>query len=96
MVIIAHMVMGIAVLTGATVLCALGKLQSDSLVVLYTAAIALIAGNAKSLGDAAINGGPKPDLTKLAESDPRTAERVTLGTKQATDLPQSQEQPMEA
>lgn len=65
---IAHMAVALGILAGATVLCAIGKLQSDAVIALYGAAVGLLGGNAQSLGQAAINGGPKPDLTKLAQS----------------------------
>lgn len=64
---IAHMLLALGILAAATVLCAIGKLQADAVIALFGAAVGLLGGNAQSLGQAAINGGPKPDLTKLAE-----------------------------
>lgn len=76
MVLLAHMLVALGIITAATVLCAIGKLQSDALIALYGAAVGLLGGNAQSLGAAVINGGSKPDLTKLAESSPAALQQV--------------------
>ena len=71
-----------AVLAGATVLCAMGKISGESLTALYGAAIGLASAGAATTAAAAINGGPKPDLTKLAVSNPAMAERMVTAQPQ--------------
>lgn len=83
-VLIAHMFVSILILAGATTLCALGKLQSDALIAIYGAAIGLMGGNAQSLGTAAINGGPKPNLDRMAETSTRDA-LIASGSMRKTD-----------
>lgn len=66
-----------AVLIGATVLCGMDKINGEALTAIYGAAIGLAAAGAASTTAAAINGGPKPDLTQLAAQSPEIAERLT-------------------
>ena len=82
---LAQVSVGFAVLAGATVLCAMGKIDGSALTALYGSAIALASTAAAATSAAAINGGPKPDLTKLAETNPAMAERIT--SQQAQPAP---------
>lgn len=70
---LAQVGVSLAALTGATILCAMGKLQGEALVALYTAALALASTGAAATARQAINGGPKPDLTRLASENPSAA-----------------------
>lgn len=69
-VLIAHMTLALAVLMAATFLCYTGKLDASAVVALMGAAIALLGGNAKELGQSITNGGPKPDYRLMAQTDP--------------------------
>lgn len=82
---LAQVGVSVAALVGATVLCAMGKLEGEALVALYTAALALASTGAAATARQAINGGPKPDLTKLAQTHPEMVERMS---------PPSQPQPV--
>lgn len=75
-VLVAHLIVTIAVLIAATVLCGIGKLDQNAVVALFGAAIGLLGANGQSLGSAVINGGPKPDYNKLSQSDPAELSRV--------------------
>lgn len=71
--ILAQVLVAVLALTGATVLCGMGRLESESLVVLYTAALTLASGGAAATARAAINGGPRPDYRELAGQSPEAA-----------------------
>lgn len=73
---LAQVVVALAALVGATVLAGLDKLNGEAIAVLYGAALALAGNAARDTAQAAINGGPQPDLTKLAEASPAIAERL--------------------
>lgn len=73
---IAHSVVALAILIAATVLCYATKLSADAVVALFGAAIGLLGANAQTLGAQVINGGPKPNYDKLAQSNPSELERV--------------------
>lgn len=68
---LAQVGVSIAALVGATILCAMDKLEGEALVALYTAALALASTGAAATARQAINGGPKPDYTKLAQTHPQ-------------------------
>lgn len=70
------MVLSLAVLGAATLLCYAGKLDASAVVALFGAAVALLGSNAKDLGTGIVNGGPKPNYDKLAQSDPAELGRV--------------------
>jgi hypothetical protein len=71
----------LAVLIAATVLCGMDKIDGAAVTAVYGAALGAVGVTTMSLGNAAINGGPKPDLNKLAESS--TEASVILAHKQA-------------
>ncbi len=90
---LAQVAVAFAVLAGATALCGIGKISGESLTALYGAAIGLASAGAAATAAAAINGGPKPDLTRLAESNPAMAERMTSGQTQPAAHPDSPPEP---
>lgn len=81
------MIVSLAILAAATTLCAIGKLQSDAVIAIYGAAIGLLGGNAQSLGSAAINGGPKPDLNRMADRSAHDAMVAAGAIRQGDVLP---------
>jgi hypothetical protein len=78
---LAHSVVALAILIAATVLCYAGKLSADAVVALFGAAIGLLGANAQTLGGQVINGGPKPNYDKLAQTNPAELERVLAGQR---------------
>lgn len=77
------MVLSLAVLGAATLLCYAGKLDASAVIALFGAAIGLLGSNAQTLGNGIVNGGPKPNYDKLAASDPSELSRV-LESQRAT------------
>lgn len=86
-VLVVHALVAIAVLSAATVLCYSGKLDSSAVIALFGTAIGLLGANGQALATQAINGGPKPDYNKLAQSNPAELERVLAGQRGATPGP---------
>lgn len=74
-VLIAHGVIALALLASAALLCALGKIDAAAFTGLAGAVLGFAGGAGITQGQAIINGGPKPDMTKLAQSDPDTLAR---------------------
>lgn len=70
------MVLSLAVLGAATLLCYAGKLDASAVIALFGAAIGLLGSNAQTLGTGIINGGPKPNYDKLGATDPAELSRV--------------------
>ncbi len=75
-VLIAHMVLALAVLLSATMLCYSGKLDASAVIALFGAAVGLLGGNAQTLGASIVNGGPKPDYKQLAQTNPEELTRI--------------------
>ena len=67
---IAYVALILSALGSATTLCALGKIDAAAATAVLGGAIGAAAVLIQSTSTAAINGGPKPDLSKLAGSDP--------------------------
>lgn len=67
---IAYVVLILSALAAGTTLCALGKIDAAAVTTVLGAALGAAAVLIQSTATAAINGGPKPDLSKLAISDP--------------------------
>jgi hypothetical protein len=75
-VLIAHMILSLAVLISASLLCYTGKLDASAVIALFGAAVGLMGGNAQALGASIVNGGPKPDYRQMGQSDPAALERM--------------------
>ena len=69
-VLIAHGVIALALITAASVLAGLHVLDASAVTAIFGAVIGFVGGAGISQGAAIINGGPKPDMTKLAQVDP--------------------------
>lgn len=80
-VLVVHGLVAVAVLAAATLLCYSGKLDSGAVIALFGTAIGLLGANGQTLATQAINGGPKPDYNKLAQSNPLELERVLAGQR---------------
>lgn len=80
-VLVVHGLVAVAVLAAATLLCYSGKLDSGAVIALFGTAIGLLGANGQTLATQAINGGPKPDYNKLAQSNPAELERVLAGQR---------------
>lgn len=73
---IAYVVLILSSLAASTVLAALGKIDSAAVMTVLGGVSGAAAVLIHSTATAAINGGPKPDLSKLAVSDPQALERM--------------------
>jgi hypothetical protein len=82
---IAQSGLALAALVCATVLAAMGRIDGAAVTAIIGTAIGLVGPSTVSLGTAAINGGPRPDLSKLAASSPEAsimfAEHATVGKR---------------
>lgn len=84
-VLIAHGIIALALLASAAALCALGKIDAAAFTGLAGAVLGFAGGAGITQGQAIINGGPKPDYTKLGQSDPDALARLL--TKVGDPLP---------
>ena len=82
---IAYVTLILAAVACATALCALGKIDSAAAMAVLGGAVTGAAVLVNSTAAAAINGGPKPDMTKLAVSDPQAL--ASLLAKHPTPAP---------
>lgn len=90
-ILLAQTVVAVAVLTAATVLAALDKIDGAAVTAIYGAAIGLVGPATVTLGSAMINGGPKPDFAQIARSSPEAA--VALAAHANPNPPSSSEAP---
>lgn len=65
-----------AALVCATVLAAMSKIDGAAVTAIIGTAIGLVGPSTVTLGAAAMNGGPRPDLTKLAAASTTAAETM--------------------
>ena len=82
---LAQVAVAVLALVGATVLCAMDKIDGAALTALYGTAIAASAAAATTTAQRAINGGPQPNLDKLAASSNEAS--VLLAEKHAQNPP---------
>lgn len=75
-VLIAHGVLAALLIVAASVLAALHVLDASAVTAIFGAVIGFAGGAGISQGSAIINGGPKPDWTKMVESNPELAARM--------------------
>lgn len=80
-VLVLHAVVALSILLAATVLCYSGKLDASAVVGLFGTAIALVGVSSSQFSQQVTNGGPKPDYTKLALSNPDELARVLAGQR---------------
>jgi hypothetical protein len=71
-VLIAHGLIALALITTTTVLGALHILDASAVTAIFGAVLGFAGGAGISQGAAIINGGPKPDMRLLGQTDPAT------------------------
>ena len=75
-VLVAHALIALALIISASVLAALHVLDASAVTAIFGAVLGFAGGAGIAQGAAIINGGPKPDLTKLAATDPEAVARL--------------------
>lgn len=71
-ILVSHALIALALITTTTVLGALGTLDASAVTAIFGAVLGFAGGAGIAQGAAIINGGTKPNLQLLAESDPAT------------------------
>lgn len=77
LVLIVYAVVVLAIITAAAVLCALSKLDAAAFTALVGTAVGVIGIHGAQFGTSALNGGPKADMTRVAEAQVAAGERPT-------------------
>ena len=86
-ILIANGVVAVLIIVGAVVLCGIGKIDAAALTGLLGSAIGAVGVLGNSLGSASINGGPKPDLTRLAATHPEAVSQLLSKLSHPTPTP---------
>lgn len=79
-VLLAQSLVAVCVLTAATVLGALDKIDGSAVTAIFGAAIGLVGPATVTLGSAVINGGPRPDYKQMINSSPEAAVALASAT----------------
>lgn len=84
-ILLAQTAVAVAVLTAATVLGAMDKIDGSAVTAIFGAAIGLVGPATVTLGSAVINGGPRPDYKQIVNSSQEAAVALASATPPPQD-----------